>query len=196
MKHFTVELIGTFFFTLALALTTNPMCYGLNFASLIYLGVHMSGGYYNTAITVALYLHGKLKEDYVCHLIIAQVIGAVLALCLVRHATESSFMLTIERPHMAMACLGEVLFTFLLCALILSLCAQKAKELHGIIIGFTMISLGYIGGIFNPAISLANQIVCFSCMSQPLDVHSLIAYFFAPLAGGVIAAITYKYYQD
>ena len=96
MKRFIVELIGTFFLTLAIALTGNPLCYGLIFAAVIYLGAHVSGGYYNPAITLALCLRGKHKKNHLAHLILGQLVGACLALCLAARATGQGFTLPVD----------------------------------------------------------------------------------------------------
>lgn len=190
MKRFIIELIGTFFLTLAIALTGNPLCYGLIFAAVLYLGAHMSDGYYNPAITVALAVHGKHKKDHLLHLLFGQIAGALLALFLSAHVTGQGFMLPADPSRIAMACLSEILLTFLLCAVVISVGIQKLKE-DGMIIGFTLIGLGYIGGLFNPAISFASQLLGVS-HGNGFDVNSLLIYFVCPIIGGVLAAIACK----
>ena len=195
MKRFLVELIGTFFLTLAIALTGNPLCYGLIFAAVIYLGAHVSGGYYNPAITLALCMRGKHKKVYVARLMLGQLVGAMLALFLSARATGQGFAVSVDPARVSMQCLSELLLTFLLCALVLSLAAQKLKEVTGMVLGFTLIGLGYIGGMFNPAISLGSQLMSVF-YGGGFDVNSLLVYLVCPLVGGALAAVLYKYYQD
>ena len=195
MKRFLIELIGTFFLTLAIALTGNPLCYGLIFAAVNYLGAHISDGYYNPAVTVALCLHGKHKKDHMLHLLFGQLAGAMLALFLSMRATGQGFALPADASRISMACLSEILLTFLLCAVILSINAQKIKEVGGLVIGFTLMGLGYIGGMFNPAISFASQLLNVS-QGNGFDVNSMLVYFICPLIGGALAAITFKHYQE
>lgn len=194
MKRFMIELIGTFFLTLAIALTGNPLCYGLIFAAVIYLGAHMSGGYYNPAITVALAMQGKHKRDHLLHLFFGQIAGAFLALFLSAHVTGQCFALPADPSRIAMACLSEILLTFLLCAVVLSVTTQKLKD-DGMIFGFTLIGLGYIGGLFNPAISFASQLLGVS-HGNGFDVNSLLIYFACPIIGGAFAAIASRHCQD
>lgn len=196
MKQFLIELIGTFFLTLAIALTGNPLCYGLIFAGVVYLGAHISGGYCNPAITLALALRGKYKRDHIAYLMLGQVVGALLALFLSARATGQGFALPVDPSRVSMACLSEVLLTFFLCAIVLTVVNQKIKETGGLVIGFTLVALGYIGGMFNPAISLASQILCMFHDAGSADVNSLLVYFLCPLVGGAIAAVAYKNYQD
>jgi len=195
MKRFIVEFIGTFFLTLAIALTGNPLCYGLIFAAVIYLGAHVSGGFYNPAITLALFMQGKCKRDHAIRLMLGQLAGALCALFLSARATGQGFMLPADPSRVSMACLSEILLTFLLCAVVLSVIGQKLKEVGGLVIGFTLIALGYIGGMFNPAISLGSQLLNFlhggSC-----DMNSCLVYFVCPLIGAALSAVLYKHYQD
>jgi len=196
MKRFIVELIGTFFLTLAIALTSNPLCFGIMFSAVIYLGAHVSGGYYNPAITLALFLRGKHKVDHLAHLILGQIVGACLALCLAYHSAGQAFTLSADPSNISMSCLTELLLAFLLCALVLSVSAQKLKEAGGLILGFTLMSLGYIGGVVNPAISFASQLLCMFHSGGGLDINSLLVFFVCPLIGGAVAAVGYKHYQD
>ncbi len=195
MKRFLVELIGTFFLTLAIALTGNPLCYGLIFAAVIYLGAHVSGGYYNPAITLALCIRGKHKKDHVARLMLGQLVGAMLALFLSARATGQGFTMPSDPSRVSMMCLSEILLTFLLCALVLSLSAQKLKEVTGLVLGFTLIGLGYIGGMFNPAISLGSYLMT-GFNGGGYDVNGLLVFFVCPLVGGALAAVLYKHYQD
>jgi len=196
MKRFFIELIGTFFLTLALALTGNPLCYGLIFAAVIYLGAHISGGYYNPAISVALYMRGKHKREHLAHAVLGQLAGAMIALYAVAKGAARPFSLNVDPANVPFACLLEILLAFLLCAVVLSLVAQKNKDHLGLIAGFTLMALGYIiPGAFNPAISLGNQILC-ALHGAPVDVNALIVYFIAPFVGGGIAALIYDKYQD
>lgn len=194
MKRFIVELIGTFFFTLAVSLTGNPLCYGLIFAAVIYFGAHVSGGYFNPAITLALSMRSRQKSDHIARLVLGQIAGALLALFLSARATGQGLTLYVDAARIPMMCLNESLLAFLLCAVVLSVTAQKLKE-TGMILGFTLIGLGYIGGMFNPAISFASQFMCL-LNGGSVDVNSLIVYLVCPLIGGLVAAMTYKYYQD
>ena len=46
MKRYLVELMGTFFLTLAICLTNQPLGIGLMLAAMIYMGGPISGGHF------------------------------------------------------------------------------------------------------------------------------------------------------
>ncbi len=59
MKKALVEMIGTFFLVLVIALTGNPLAIGVALMALVYAGGHISGGHYNPAVTLAVLMQKK-----------------------------------------------------------------------------------------------------------------------------------------
>ena len=78
MKYL-VELIGTFIFLSVILITGEAIPIGLTLAAMIYWGGKISGGAFNPAVTLALYLNKKLNTVQLIGYMIAQFIGAVLA---------------------------------------------------------------------------------------------------------------------
>jgi len=78
MKYF-VELIGTFIFLSVILITGEAIPIGLTLAAMIYWGGKISGGAFNPAVTLALYLNKKLDNVQLLGYMIAQFIGAVMA---------------------------------------------------------------------------------------------------------------------
>lgn len=78
MKYF-VELVGTFIFLSVILITGEAIPIGLTLAAMIYWGGKISGGAFNPAVTLALYLNKKLDNVQLLGYMIAQFIGAVLA---------------------------------------------------------------------------------------------------------------------
>lgn len=78
MKYL-VELIGTFIFLSVILITGEAIPIGLTLAAMIYWGGKISGGAFNPAVTLALYLNKKLNTVQLAGYMIAQFIGAVLA---------------------------------------------------------------------------------------------------------------------
>ncbi len=78
MKYL-VELIGTFIFLSVILITGEAIPIGLTLAAMIYWGGKISGGAFNPAVTLALYLNKKLNTVQLVGYMIAQFIGAVLA---------------------------------------------------------------------------------------------------------------------
>lgn len=78
LKYF-VELIGTFIFLSVILITGEAIPIAIALASMIYWGGKISGGAFNPAVTLALYLNKKLNAVQLLGYMIAQFIGAVLA---------------------------------------------------------------------------------------------------------------------
>ena len=78
MKYL-VELIGTFIFLSVILITGEAIPIGLTLAAMIYWGGKISGGAFNPAVTLALYLNKKINTVQLAGYMIAQFIGAVLA---------------------------------------------------------------------------------------------------------------------
>ena len=67
MKKYLVEFIGTFFlvFTVGMAVRGGaplaPLAIGASLMVMIFAGGHISGGHFNPAVTLAVYLRGKCE---------------------------------------------------------------------------------------------------------------------------------------
>jgi aquaporin Z len=68
MKKYLVEFIGTFFLVLAVGMNVigcdpnnflPPLAIGLTLMIMVYAGGHVSGGHYNPAVTLAVWLRGR-----------------------------------------------------------------------------------------------------------------------------------------
>ena len=85
MKKYIAELIGTFFLVYTIGHTViggNPLApigIGLVLAAMIYACGHLSGGHFNPAVTLAVWMRGKCETKDVVPYILFQVVGAVLA---------------------------------------------------------------------------------------------------------------------
>jgi aquaporin Z len=78
MKYL-VELIGTFIFLSVILITGEAIPIGLTLAAMIYWGGKISGGAFNPAVTLALYLNKKLNSVQLVGYMVAQFVGALLA---------------------------------------------------------------------------------------------------------------------
>ena len=85
LKNYLTEFIGTFFLVLTIGLTMvggtefAPLAIGAALMGLVYMGVHVSGAHYNPAVTLAIFMRGKLEGSLVAPYMVSQVAGAFVA---------------------------------------------------------------------------------------------------------------------
>src|ERR1700739_1988805 len=87
MNKYLAEFIGTFFLVLTIgcAVIGNgagplaPLAIGSALMVMIFAGGHISGGHFNPAVTLGVWLRGKCESKDVVPYMVSQWIGAVLA---------------------------------------------------------------------------------------------------------------------
>lgn len=198
MKKLTVEFIGTFFLVLTIGMCVRtgahytPLAIGSILMVMIYSGGHISGGHFNPAVTLAAWLRGKVNVEGVLPYWLAQFAGAAVASLVVIAILGKAPSPDIHKiiPSLAV----EALFTFALAWAVLNSATSKGTEgnsFYGLAIGFTVfvgaVSVGGIsGGAFNPAVGLGVFLMNFESIQQ------LGIYCVADLAGGALAALTFR----
>src|SRR6201993_3881092 len=93
MKKYVTELIGTFFLVLTIGLTVigggagviPPLAIGSALMVMIYAGGHISGGHYNPAVTLGVWIRGRCDTKDVIPYWVFQIIGAALAALVVSY---------------------------------------------------------------------------------------------------------------
>lgn len=196
------EFIGTFFlvFTVGMAvLDPNsvglwaPLAIGSVLAVMVFAGGHISGGHYNPAVSLAVFMRRKLTlQDLLLYWVVqlaAAVIAAITTLYFKGHGAESTL-----QPDLVKAFLAEFLFTFALCYVVLNVATARAtagNSYFGWAIGFTVLVGAYAvgsisGGAFNPAVALGITILNISSWSN------IWIYFLSNLLGGVAAALIFN----
>lgn len=69
MQNYLTEFIGTFFLVLTVGLTViagtplAPLAIGSALMVMVYMGGHVSGAHYNPAVSLAVYLRGKMASS-------------------------------------------------------------------------------------------------------------------------------------
>src|SRR3982751_5441953 len=120
MNKYLTECIGTFFLVLTIGCTVvpgaagviAPLAIGSALMVMIYAGGHISGGHYNPAVTLGVWLRGRGDTRDVAPYMVAQVVGAVLAaLAVIYLKGKGGQAGTIPVPQ---ALLAEFLYTFAL----------------------------------------------------------------------------------
>jgi len=202
-RKYLVEFIGTFFlvFTVASAVLLGgngviaPLSIGFALMIMVYAGGHISGGHYNPAVSLAAAIRGALAWEQLLPYWIFQVAGAACAALLVAcfavlpEAVGCPFSLTT-------LVIGEFLFTFALCYVVLQVATSKKTEgnsYYGLAIGSTVLVGAFaVGGIFclgafNPAVAVGLGLIKSTCWIGA-GITAL-----TNLVAGVVAAFVYKF---
>jgi aquaporin Z len=197
MKKYIVELVGTFFLTLAVGLTADPMAIGLMIMAMIYMGGHISGGYFNPAVTIAGWLRGALGKEHVIPYVLAQATGAIASGIVIYTMADNWLIIRLPMGISAWAgMVPEILMTFVLCAVILVVATTdryKASGIAGLIVGFTLTSIATIGGLFNPAIGLASMLFGFIEGDMLAVGHNCVAHVIGPVLGALAAVSWFQF---
>jgi len=202
MKKYITEFIGTFFLVLTVGCTVilggtgviPPLAIGSALMVMIYAGGHISGGHYNPAVTLGVWIRGRCPTRDVLPYWLAQLAGAVAASLTVPFLPNTWLPVTAMKQSIGPALLAEFLFTFALVYVVLNVATAKANagnSFYGLAIGFTVMTGafavgGISGGAFNPAVAVGISIMGLSAWSH------LWIYLVATLAGGAVAAVTFK----
>ncbi len=202
MNKYITELIGTFFLVFTVGCTVigpgagalAPLAIGASLMVMIFAGGHISGGHYNPAVTLGVWLRGRCPTSDVLPYMLSQVIGAVLAAAAVKFL-KSGAEVTALKPVLGPALLAEFLFTFALVYVVLNVATAKGtsgNSFYGLAIGMTVMTGafavgGISGGAFNPAVAVG-----ISAMGISLWPNLWI-YLVAEFLGGAVAAGVFKF---
>jgi aquaporin Z len=201
MNKYVAELIGTFFLVLTNGCTVvghgagpfAPLAIGSALMVMIFAGGHISGGHFNPAVTLGVWLRGKCETKDVVPYIIFQVLGAGLAALVVKFFKAGAAVAPLQ-PATVPALLAEFLFTFALVYVVLNVATAKGtsgNSFYGLAIGFTVLtgafSVGSIsGGAFNPAVAVGISVLGLSSWAN------IWIYLVADFAGAAVAAGAFK----
>ena len=197
-----MEFFGTMFLVLAIALTGNPLAIGMMLMAMVYIGGHVSGAHYNPAVTISVWMRGRLKLDKIFGYIMAQVIGAFTAAYIFYSLSGKAFLPSpASGIYLWDSILVEMLFTFILCSVILVVATSKKLDgnyIYGVAIGLTLAAAAYAGGgisggVYNPAVALGPMI--FGLLTGAHGFNNLIIYLIGPFAGAILAAWSFKYFN-
>ena len=80
MQKYLAEFLGTLFFVYVVVATGNPLAIGAALALSVLLASSISGGHINPAVSVVMASLGKISTADLMPYIIAQILGALVAL--------------------------------------------------------------------------------------------------------------------
>jgi aquaporin Z len=204
MKKYVVEFIGAFFLVLTVCMCVvgglgnwAPLAIGIMLMVMVYAGGHISGAHYNPAVSLAVYLRGKLALGELPAYIFAQVVGGVLAALVSNYLLRSAGIGVGEMmmPRTGPTLLAEFLGTFALCYVVLHVATAKGtagNTFYEAAIGCTVMAAAYAlgaisGGVFNPAVAAGISTALIISWS------SIWIYLVATFAAGAVAAFVFNY---
>src|ERR1041385_7843554 len=201
MNKYITELIGTFYLVLTIGCTVigagsgviPPLAIGSALMVMIFAGGHISGGHYNPAVTLGVWIRGRCDTKDVVPYMTFQVMGAILAAMVVK-ILKAEVVVTAMTPAVGPALLAEFLFTFALVYVVLNTATAKGtsgNSFYGLAIGFTVMTGafavgGISGGAFHPAVAVGISVM--GLVSWP----SLWIFLAANFLAGAAAALTFK----
>lgn len=214
MKKYLAEILGTFLLVfigtasvvlgnlgtaLPLAQGFIGLAFGIGMIAAAYAIGPISGAHINPAVTVGVYLSGRMPASDVVGYIVAQIVGAIIAtLALMAITSGAATPVTnyaasgwdASKWSTASVFIAEVIASFIFVTVILGVTAGKhSTAFAGLVIGLTLAALHFAfipisGSSLNPARSIGPGI-----FSGSEAISVLWLYILAPLVGGAIAGI-------
>jgi aquaporin Z len=154
----------------------------------------VSGGHYNPAVTLAVWLRGRCPTADVPGYMGSQIAAGVMAAMIVL-ALKGDPTVTPAEIKIFPALIAEFIGTFALAYVVLNVATAKAtagNSNYGLAIGFTVMTMafalgGVSGGAFNPAVAVGITVMHLAKASN------LWIYLVANLAAGALAAFTFRF---
>ena len=216
MKKYFAELVGTFVLTLlgcGTAVSLNcgidtasvvgtALAFGLAVVAMAYTIGGSSGCHINPAITLGCLISGRISGKDACGYMVFQVIGAILASCVLYLLVSTSPELALGTKTGANACAGtvtngliaEIVLTCLFVLVVLGTTDAKkgAGNFAGLAIGLSLVlihlvGIHYTGTSVNPARSIGPAL-----FEGGKALSQLWVFIVGPFVGGALAAFIWK----
>ncbi len=208
MRAYLSEAVGTFVLVFvgtgsviangysdgAVTLVGIAVAFGLVVLAMVHALGDVSGAHINPAVTIGLWLAGRIPSTIVVPYIVSQCIGAISASLLLRIIFGTDYglggTLPSQSTFQAFAMEGVTSFILMLVILCVTVGAKEKGITAGLVIGavvtFDILIAGPISGAsMNPARSLGPALV-------GLNLSSLWIYLLAPCLGAWIAALVVR----
>ncbi|MEO7306145.1 MAG: aquaporin [Ferruginibacter sp.] len=195
MNKYITELIGTFFLVMGAALG-GAIGASLALMIMIYAGGHISGAHYNPAVTLSVWMRGKIDMKDAVMYWIFQLAGAIVAAVIVAFIfdKQGDGSCIIAEDGGTKAIIAELLGTFALAYVVLNVATAKGtsgNSFYGLAIGGTVLAMATVlgqfsGGAFNPAVAVG------LCIQKSMCWAQIWMYLVGALGGGALAAIIFS----
>jgi aquaporin Z len=202
MRKYITEFVGTFGLVLTVGCVVlggsnlAPLAIGGVLAALVFAGGHISGAHYNPAVTLAVFLRGRVRGVDVLPYFGAQIAGGLLGGVAARMIVNpaSTEPRSFSGQGIAVALFAEFLFTFFLAYVVLNVATSQDhadNSFYGLAIGFILFAGaasvgGFSGAAFNPAVAIAASAIGI------LSWSAIWIFLVANFAGGAIAALVFR----
>ena len=218
MKKYLAEMVGTMVLVLmgcgvAVSLGCDPVnnipavvgtafAFGLAVVAMAYTIGGISGCHINPAITLGCLISGRISGKDACGYMVFQVIGAILASCVLYLLVSTSPELALGTKTGANACAGtvtngliaEIVLTCLFVLVVLGTTDAKkgAGNFAGLAIGLSLVlihlvGIHYTGTSVNPARSIGPAL-----FEGGKALSQLWVFIVGPFVGGALAAFIWK----
>lgn len=185
------------------AVLTIAMAFGLSVVAMAYTIGGISGCHINPAITLGVWLSGRMSGKEAGCYMVAQVIGAlvgsgILSILVMGLGTEGTGANMYAEGHLLPALVAETVFTFIFVLVVLGTTSKMngAPKFAGLAIGLTLVLVHIVcipvtGTSVNPARSIGPAL-----FQGGEALSQLWLFIIAPFAGGALAAITWKQLEN
>lgn len=184
---------------------TIAMAFGLSVVASAYAIGHISGCHINPAISLAVFINGKMTFTDFLGYIVAQFAGGFAGSGLLKLITDSSEALTgfgtngygeLSSVNISLsgAAVTEFILTFVFILTVLGVTSsEKTSNIAGIVIGLTLtfvhiIGIPLTGTSVNPARSLAPSV-----LEGGVALSQVWLFILVPFAGAAAAALLFKF---
>ena len=205
MKKCIAEFTGTMMLTLlacGIAVLSNvnyigtALAFGLVIVAMAYSIGNVSGCHINPAVSIGMAVAGRMSWKECLSYVLSQIIGAIAGSALLGVILDSFTSLGANAYNGSVwtALLVEMILTFVFVLVILGVTDKKENgHVTGIVIGLTLVlvhlfGLPITGTSVNPARSIGPAL-----LQGGTPLNQVWVFILAPVVGGVLAALFYKY---
>ena len=225
MKKLVAEFIGTLWLVLGgcgsavlaagypelgIGFVGVSIAFGLTVLTMVYAVGHISGGHFNPAVSIGLWMGGRFESKDLLPYIISQVLGGIAGATILYIIASGKAGFEIggfaangygehspDGYSMTAALVTEFVMTFMFLIIILGATHPKApKGFAGLAIGLALtlihlISIPVTNTSVNPARSTSQAI-----FAGDWAIGQLWLFWVAPIAGAIVAGVVYKYLES
>jgi aquaporin Z len=191
----------------------TALAFGLSIVAMAYCIGNISGCHINPAVSLGVFLSGRMEaKEFGCY-VVAQILGGLLGAALLVGIFSTGNVVDMTgglgsnglagvNGSVVAGLLVEVLLTFIFVLTILGVTSSKFQHgsFGGLIIGLTLtfvhiFGIGLTGTSVNPARSIGPAVFA-AVGGNPDPLSCLWVFIVAPLVGAALAAVVYKFLEQ